>query len=364
MRRGLGGSNSYGVKGGSLATKGSRDSPKLDTGRAPNAPQPTQCRFAPPSTSSRGLFPADRTGLHQTTVRRVITNLEMPAMSPTMTEGGITSWKKREGESFSTGEVLLEIETDKATIDVEAQEDGVLGKILAPDGTKNVAVGRVIALLAEEGDDISNLETPKEEFKSAPSKPEPSVAAPASSLLPSSTPESLQAVPTLSHHSTRSKHLMPSVIRLLIEGGVTNAEVIKGTGVRGMLTKGDVLAYLGRASNPLGTYKPPKKETATPTETEPPAKNCVLPSLWMVMLSATWIVLGLAAKSKPTPYGRSFPPKSIKHTHLLSTAPSTPASFDSVIADYIPPAHQATPSSVPVPLNPKDSTMTYFDGLL
>lgn len=54
----------------------------------------------------------------------------MPAMSPTMTEGGIASWKKKEGESFSAGDVLVEIETDKATIDVEAQDDGVLAKII------------------------------------------------------------------------------------------------------------------------------------------------------------------------------------------------------------------------------------------
>ena len=51
-------------------------------------------------------------------------------MSPTMTEGGIASWKKKEGESFTTGDVLVEIETDKATIDVEAQDDGILGKII------------------------------------------------------------------------------------------------------------------------------------------------------------------------------------------------------------------------------------------
>lgn len=54
----------------------------------------------------------------------------MPAMSPTMTEGGIAQWKKKEGESFSAGDVLIEIETDKATIDVEAQDDGVMAKII------------------------------------------------------------------------------------------------------------------------------------------------------------------------------------------------------------------------------------------
>lgn len=134
-----------------------------------------------------------------------------------------------------------------------------------------MSVGRVIALLAEEGDDISNLEAPKEEIEPAPApKLETSAATPSPSAPQS--PVTVQEPKTHSHHPTHSKHLMPSVIRLLIEGGITNADVIKGTGVRGMLTKGDVLAYLGRASNPLGTYKPPQKQTTTPARTEPPAK--------------------------------------------------------------------------------------------
>ncbi|KAF9228752.1 single hybrid motif-containing protein [Gyrodon lividus] len=294
--------------------------------------------------------------LHQTGARYAITNLEMPAMSPTMTEGGISSWKKKEGEPFSAGEVLLEIETDKATIDVEAQEDGVLGKILlraipalphtlshtthntqALDGTKNVPVGRVIALLAEEGDDISNLEAPKEEPKPAPSsKPETSAAPPSSPSSPSMSPQPLQESVRHSHHPTHSKHLLPSVIRLLIEGGITNAEVIKGTGVRGMLTKGDVLSYLGKASNPLGTYKLPKKEMAALAELPAnPLDGAAIRYL---------IVSGLAAKMKPASY-----------------APSIPATFDSIIADYLPPA-----SSTPIPAAPsklRDSTTAYFDGL-
>lgn len=102
-----------------------------------------------------------------------------------MTEGGIASWKLSEGQTFSAGDVLLEIETDKATIDVEAQDDGVMGKILVKDGEKGVPVGRVIAVLAEEGDDLSGIEVPgdlgpegeasvaQEENKEEPVKAEP-----------------------------------------------------------------------------------------------------------------------------------------------------------------------------------------------
>ncbi|KIK90734.1 hypothetical protein PAXRUDRAFT_831450 [Paxillus rubicundulus Ve08.2h10] len=274
--------------------------------------------------------------LHQTGARCAITNLEMPAMSPTMTEGGITSWKTKEGASFSAGEVLLEIETDKATIDVEAQDDGILGKILAPDGTKNIPVGRAIALLAEEGDDISNLEAPK---LVAPSKPDISAAPPASPPSPSPTAQLIQKSDGHPHHPTHSKHLLPSVIRLLKEGGISDARVINGTGVRGMLTKGDVLAYLGKTSNPLGTYKPPKKETAAPAkakvESAQPLDGAAIRHL---------IVSGLAAKMKPAPH-----------------APSTPASFDSIIADYLPPA-LSTPMP-PATSKSEDSTEAYFDRL-
>lgn len=248
----------------------------------------------------------------------------------------------------------------------------------APDGTKNVPVGRVIALLAEEGDDISNLEPPKEEPKSASvQKPETSAASPSPSSPPSPTPELAQGPGAHSHHPTHSKHLMPSVIRLLIEGGITNAEVIKGTGVRGMLTKGDVLAYLGRASNPLGTYKPLQKETATPTKTDPPPKVRLTRSLRKHTYLKTicfqpldgdairqLIVSGLAAKLKPAPHGRSLHPKPKTRTHSAPTAPSTPASFDSIIADYVPPAHKVPLPTAPVPPISKDSTTAYFDGLL
>lgn len=82
----------------------------------------------------------------------------MPALSPTMTEGKLAKWLKKEGDEVSAGDVLAEIETDKATMEVEAVEEGTLGKILVPDDTDNVSVNEVIALLLEEGEDASALE--------------------------------------------------------------------------------------------------------------------------------------------------------------------------------------------------------------
>lgn len=83
----------------------------------------------------------------------------MPALSPTMTEGKIAKWVKSEGDSVESGDVLCEIETDKATMEVEAVEEGTLGKILVPEGTENVAVNDPIAILLEEGEDEGDIDS-------------------------------------------------------------------------------------------------------------------------------------------------------------------------------------------------------------
>ena len=83
------------------------------------------------------------------------TEILMPALSPTMTEGKIARWLKSEGEAVRAGDVLAEIETDKATMEVEAVDEGVLAKIVIPEGTDHVAVNTPIALIAGNGEDVS-----------------------------------------------------------------------------------------------------------------------------------------------------------------------------------------------------------------
>src|SRR5829696_3456608 len=83
------------------------------------------------------------------------TDILMPALSPTMEQGKLAKWLKREGDKVKPGDVLAEIETDKATMEVEAIDEGVLAKILVPDDTDNVAVNTPIAILAGEGEDVS-----------------------------------------------------------------------------------------------------------------------------------------------------------------------------------------------------------------
>ncbi|MBR0682412.1 biotin/lipoyl-binding protein, partial [Roseomonas eburnea] len=98
------------------------------------------------------------------------TNILMPALSPTMTEGNLARWLKKEGERIKAGDVIAEIETDKATMEVEAVDEGILGRILVPDGTQGVKVNDVIAVLVEEGEAVPS---------GAPAAAAPAAAAPA-----------------------------------------------------------------------------------------------------------------------------------------------------------------------------------------
>ncbi len=198
----------------------------------------------------------------------------MPALSPTMTEGNIARWSLKEGDSFSAGDVILEIETDKATMDVEAQDDGVLFKIMQGDGAKGIRVGQRIAVLAETGDDLSSLEVPKdeevssakkdtgssakEEMDQAPPKGEEANAK--SSGAGSGSADAGAAETEISYPLAESKPstpgkkqsypLFPSVQQLLHQNGMadSDADKITASGPGGRLLKGDVLAYLGKIS--------------------------------------------------------------------------------------------------------------------
>ncbi|MBM3565983.1 MAG: pyruvate dehydrogenase complex E1 component subunit beta, partial [Alphaproteobacteria bacterium] len=100
----------------------------------------------------------------------------MPALSPTMTEGTLAKWLKKEGEAVKSGEAIAEIETDKATMEMEAADDGVLGKILVPAGTAGVKVNAPIALLLEEGEDKSALAKAAPAAATAAKAPAPKAA--------------------------------------------------------------------------------------------------------------------------------------------------------------------------------------------
>src|ERR1700754_425 len=110
------------------------------------------------------------------------TNILMPALSPTMEKGNLAKWIKKEGDKVAPGDVLAEIETDKATMEVEAVDEGTLAKIVVPEGTQDVPVNQVIAVLAGEGEDVKAAATAapaKAEVKPQAEAPKPQAAAPA-----------------------------------------------------------------------------------------------------------------------------------------------------------------------------------------
>src|ERR1044072_7356949 len=107
------------------------------------------------------------------------TPILMPALSPTMTEGNLAKWLKKEGDKVKSGDVLAEIETDKATMEVEAVDEGVLGKILVNAGTNDVAVNTPIAVLLNEGEKASDIKISNDNApKAAPTTQTTSSAAP------------------------------------------------------------------------------------------------------------------------------------------------------------------------------------------
>ena len=119
------------------------------------------------------------------------TNILMPALSPTMEKGNLARWLKKEGDKVKSGDVIAEIETDKATMEYEAIDDGTLVKIVVPEGTQDVAVNSVIAVLAGEGEDVKAVAgAAKSAAQAAPQAtakpaPKPTAEKPAPAVAPS-----------------------------------------------------------------------------------------------------------------------------------------------------------------------------------
>src|SRR5919107_267655 len=114
-------------------------------------------------------------------------NILMPALSPTMEKGNLAKWLKKEGDKIKSGDVIAEIETDKATMEVEAVDEGVLAKIVVPEGTADVPVNELIALIAGEGEDPKSVTAPASGGAPAPApkaEAAPAPAAPAAAPQP------------------------------------------------------------------------------------------------------------------------------------------------------------------------------------
>jgi pyruvate dehydrogenase E2 component (dihydrolipoamide acetyltransferase) len=164
-------------------------------------------------------------------------NVLMPALSPTMEKGNLTKWLKKEGDPVKSGDVLAEIETDKATMEVEAVDEGILAKIVVAGGSQDVAVNQVIAIIATEGEDASNVSSAP---AAAPAKaPSPVQLAPpvatATSTADASTPPAPLTVSNL--------FASPLARRMAKESGIALAAV-KGSGPHGRIVERDIKAAM------------------------------------------------------------------------------------------------------------------------
>ena len=165
----------------------------------------------------------------------------MPALSPTMTEGNLVKWLIAEGDAIAPGDLLAEIETDKATMEIEATDEGTLGRILVPDGSEGIPVNTPLAVLLEEGEDDSAIEA---SLAMAPAAPPPAAAPEAPS--PAPEPETKPATKPPAVPSGDGGRIMASPLarRLATEKGLDLAQ-IRGSGPNGRITKSDVLAAEG-----------------------------------------------------------------------------------------------------------------------
>lgn len=174
----------------------------------------------------------------------------MPALSPTMESGSIASWALQEGDSFQAGDALCSVETDKATLDFEAQDDGVLAKILVPPGTQDVAIGTPICVVVEEVADVAAFQ----DFVVAPAAAAAATAgAPGkeeeTAVPAASTTSSASSAPPTAGASGTPSILFPSA-RHMAESSGKDATVLQGSGKGGRVTKGDVMAALKANSLP------------------------------------------------------------------------------------------------------------------
>jgi pyruvate dehydrogenase E2 component (dihydrolipoamide acetyltransferase) len=198
----------------------------------------------------------------------------MPALSPTMEKGTLAKWLVKEGDKVESGDVIAEIETDKATMEVESIDDGTVAKILVEEGTDDVPVGKIIAMLAEEGEDASDIEAPAESKKAAaaPTTESTDKEEPSSKIAKSDTPSTMLSLLTAlkagqteevsaSDISARVK-ASPLAKRIAAQEGL-DLKAVDGTGPNGRIVKRDVEAAMEKGTG--------KAEAAAPAKDAPKA---------------------------------------------------------------------------------------------
>ncbi|KAG0149749.1 hypothetical protein CROQUDRAFT_653311 [Cronartium quercuum f. sp. fusiforme G11] len=299
---------------------------------------------------------------HSCSYVRAITPLRMPALSPTMEAGQISRWNLEPGARFSAGDILLTVETDKAEVDVEAQDDGYMGPQLVSART-SIKVGEVIAVLGEEAGDVSEKVEVPETWKSSGDSAVPrSTQSSEDKVQSRGTSDGACASSSSDHkqyagqyanlHPTAKMPLSPAVTRILIENQIGDATGIKATGLNGRLTKGDVLHHLGIVSSPVGSAQ---KMFADDAHSRTLEKS----SLSLTSSIATQLPplpLDGPALRRCITAGLAITSRSVAQPKLLEPSPT----FDSILGEY----HRSLPLSThtfPIPSSPVQDS--YLEGL-
>ncbi|XP_063293963.1 pyruvate dehydrogenase protein X component, mitochondrial [Pelobates fuscus] len=188
----------------------------------------------------------------------------MPALSPTMEEGNIVKWLKKEGEVVNAGDALCEIETDKAVVTMDSSDDGILAKIMVEEGSKNIRLGSLIALMVDEGEDWKQVEIPKPTVTPLPTTP------------PSAAPVEVPR-PTIQPPPAKLGLRMSPAARHIVETHGLDPKVIVPSGPRGIITKEDVLRVLAEKKEIAHT--PVQITPISKPEKIPPTPQAAVPSI-------------------------------------------------------------------------------------
>lgn len=171
-------------------------------------------------------------------------NILMPALSPTMEKGNLAKWLKKEGDKVKSGDVIAEIETDKATMEVEAIDEGTIAKILVPEGTQDVPVNDVIAVLAGEGEDVKAAGSAKPSASAAPPKaaeaPATAPAAAPAPAAPKAAPPPTAAAPAAQGNGHAGRVFSSPLARRIAKEAGIDVGMVTGTGPHGRVVARDV----------------------------------------------------------------------------------------------------------------------------
>jgi len=205
------------------------------------------------------------------------TNILMPALSPTMTEGTLARWLKKEGDTIKAGDVIAEIETDKATMEVEAVDEGVLGKILVGDGTEGVKVNAPIAILVDAGEAVPAAAPPAQAAAVAAPVPAPTSAPVAvQTAAPTATPAPIPVAPSNGHDASPTRIIASPLARRMAGQAGIDLAALTGSGPGGRIVRADIeAAQKGTASVPTASPAPAVAPPVAPAPAVRPATSAI-----------------------------------------------------------------------------------------